>query len=126
METAAKLFRLLICISILTLICSCSGGVTNVRYTPKSGTTFPPYTGEIKVFWKEHGIPADPNSYVFIGTISGRSLWCGVTPAKMNTGLHQHLISQAGKYGGNGIVLYCGEIGTTGECHCYGDIIRFK
>jgi hypothetical protein len=125
METDKKIFHILLYIFMITLFCSCSGGITNVKYTP-TGSNFPPYTGEIKVFWKEHGVPKDPNSYVFVGRVSGQSLWCGVTLAQSNTELHQHLIDQAGKHGGNGIILMCGEVGSVGQCFCYGDIIRFK
>lgn len=107
-------------IVIITSFVSC--GTSFVR----KGKTYPPYTGEIRVFWKEHGVPADPNSYELIGSVSGRSTWCGITPGKFNEGLHKELINQAGKYGGNGIILYCGEIGTVDKCYCYGDIIRFK
>ncbi len=112
--------RILFCILVATFLISC--GTSFIR----KGNTYPPYTGEIRVFWKDHGVPADTNSYEFIGTVSGRSTWCGATPGKFNEGLHKELIEQAGKYGGNGIILYCGEIGTVGACYCYGDIIRFK
>ena len=112
--------RILFCILLATFLISC--GTSFIR----KGKTYPPYTGEIRVFWKNHGVPEDPNTYEFIGTVSGRSTWCGVVVGKFNQGLHKELIAQAGEHGGNGIILYCGEVGTTGECYCYGDIIRFK
>lgn len=112
--------RILSCIMATTFLISC--GTNFIR----KGATYPPYTGEIRVFWKDHGVPTDPNSYEFIGTVSGRSTWCGITPGKFNEGLHKKLTEEAGKFGGNGIILYCGEIGTVGACDCYGDVIRFK
>ncbi len=108
------------CILIAAFLTSC--GTKFVR----KGPSYPPYTGEIRVFWKDHGAPADPSSYEFIGTVSGRATWCGISAGRFNEGLHKKLTDQAGQHGGNGIILYCGEIGTTGECYCYGDIIRFK
>lgn len=112
--------HILFCILVATFIVSCGTSFT------RKGNTYPPYTGGIRVFWKDHGVPADPNSYELLGTVSGRSTWCGITPGKFNEGLHNDLIKQAGTYGGNGIILYCGEIGTVGACYCYGDVIRFK
>ena len=120
MKTTLTLFYLLLCIFILTSVCSCG-----IKFTQK-GETFLPYTGKVKVFWKEHGVPADPNTYDLIGTVSGRVTWCGVTKGRYATDLHNELINEAGKHGGNGIILYCGEVGSVGQCDCYGDIIRFK
>jgi len=116
--------RILVSVLLIIFLASCT--TTTGTSFVRTGNTYPPYTGEIRVFWKEHGVPADRNSYEFIGTVSGSSLWCGVKTGKENEALHKELIDQAGKYGGNGIILYCGEIGTVGECKCYGDIIRFK
>jgi hypothetical protein len=111
---------IILCVFSTSCLVSCGGGIKFIRM----GNTFPPYTGEIRVFWKEHGVPVEP--YEVIGTVSGRSTWCGVTPARLNEDLHKQLINETGKYGGNAIILYCGEIGSTGACYCYGDIIRFK
>jgi hypothetical protein len=124
METNKKGFRTALCIFVGALLCSCSP-VIDVKYIP-NGPRFPRYTGKIAVFWKEHGIPIEPDTYDFIGTISGQSNWCGTNKAKFYTDLQNYLINEAGKYGGNGIILHCGELGSTGECYCYGDIIRFK
>ncbi|MFH2047007.1 MAG: hypothetical protein ABIK92_17905 [Pseudomonadota bacterium] len=118
--TSQIVIRILFCILVATFLTSC--GTKFIR----KGGTYPPYAGEVRVFWKDHGVPADPNSYEFIGTVSGRSTWCGITQGKFNEGLHKKLTEQAGNNGGNGIILYCGEIGTVGECYCYGDVIRFK
>ncbi len=112
--------QLLFCIFFTVFFSSC--GTTFIQ----KGKSYPPYSGEVRVFWKNHGVPANPNTYDFIGTVSGRATWCGVAAGKFTESLHEKLIDQAGQHGGNGIILYCGEIGTTGECYCYGDIIKFK
>lgn len=102
------------------------GGIVNTRYT-KMGPEYPPYAGDVKVFWKDHGVPADPNTYELIGTASGRVLDCGVTQARFSEKLHKYIIDQASRHGGNGVILYCGELGTGEDaCYCYGDIIRIK
>ena len=106
----------------LLAACLTSCGITFIQ----KGRAYTPYSGEVQVFWKSHGIPANPNTYDFIGTVSGRATWCGIAAGKFTQSLHKKLIEQAGPHGGNGIILYCGEIGTTGECYCYGDIIRFR
>ena len=111
------LFALLSCI----LLSSC----VNVKFIPH-GKTFPPYTGDIKVIWKEPRLVPNPNSYDLIGTVTGSVILCGVEPAMLDTDLHNRLIKETRKYGGNGIILYCGEMGEADECKCYGDIIRFK
>ncbi len=111
---------LFLCVVLAALFASCG-----TRFVRKGGS-YPPYTGEIRVFWKDHGVPANPSSYEFIGTVSGRATWCGISAGRFNEGLHKKLIEEAGRNGGNGIILYCGEIGTTGECYCYGDVIRFR
>lgn len=111
---------ILICILMTVFLTSC--GTKFIR----KGKIYPRYTGEIRVYWKEHGVPVDRNSYEFLGTVSGRSTWCGVAIGRDNQKLHGELTKQAGIHGGNGIILYCGELGTTGECYCYGDVIRFK
>jgi hypothetical protein len=122
METKKVVINTLLALFMSILLCECA----NVKFIPH-GKTFPPYTGEIKIIWKEHRLLVDPNSYDFIGTVSADSVtWCGTIPAKLDDDLHIRLINEVGKYGGDGIILYCGEIGSVNECTCYGDIIRFK
>ena len=121
METNKVVFNALLALFMGILLCSCA----NVKFTPH-GKTFPPYTGNIKVIWKDRGLAVNPNSYDFIGTVSDSVAWCGIIPANLDDNLHNRLVKEAGKYGGNGIILYCGEIGSVDECKCYGDIIRFK
>ena len=110
-------------IMVIVMISGC--GVVSTRYV-KKGPEYPPYGGEVKVFWKDHGVPADPNTYELIGTVSGRVLECGITQARFSEKLHKYIIDQASQHGGNGVIIYCGEIGTVDACYCYGDIIRFK
>jgi hypothetical protein len=113
-------------IGITLLLAGCfntnSFGSTKVSRT---GGHYPPYNGTARIFWKEHGVP-NPNRYSVIGRISGRTTWCGVEAAKFNTALHNWIAQQAAKMGGNGVIMYCGEVGTTGQCHCYGDAIRLR
>jgi hypothetical protein len=118
-KVSAFAIPVLFSILVTTFLTSCS------THFVREGKTYPPYTGEVLVFWKEHGVPGDPNAYEFLGTVHKRSTWCGITPAKYNKELHKALIDEAGKYGGNAVILYCGEIGTVGACTCYGDVIRF-
>jgi len=124
MERSKKGCLTALCICVSVLLCSC-GPVIDVQYLPNR-PALPPYTGKVAVFWKEHGTSMDPSTYDLIGTVTAQSNWCGTNKAKFNTGLHNYLINQAGEHGGNGIILYCGEIGSIAECYCYGDIIRFK
>ena len=111
-------------VTIVCFLCAC-GSISNKNIVYK-GPKYPPYEGEVKLFWKDHGVPADPNRYEFIGTVSGRTTWCGVTQAAFHKELHDWIKEEAAKAGGNGVIIYCGELGTTGECYCYGDVIRFK
>jgi len=113
--------RILFCILVTTFLVSCGTGTRFVR----TGTTYPPYTGEIRVFWKDHGVQANTDSYKLIGTVSGSSQTCGIATGRFNERLHKELIEQAGKYGGNGVILYCGEPGSPRRCDCWGDVIRF-
>ncbi len=78
------------------------------------------------MYWKEKGPPADLRQYEFIATVKGSSTWCGLTKGMFNTDLHKYIVSRAGEVGGDALVLYCGELGTTGECDCYGDVYRRK
>lgn len=121
METNRVIFITLLALFMSILLCSC----VNVKFIPH-GKTFPPYTGEIKVIWKEPRLVPNPNSYDLIGTVTGSVIFCSVVPAMLDTDLHNRLIKETRKYGGNGIILYCGETGAEDECRCYGDIIRFK
>ena len=121
MEKNKIIFNTLLALFVSILLCSC----TSVKFFPQ-GKTFPPYTGEIKVIWKEPRLVPNPNSYDLIGTVTGSVMWCGVVPAMLDTDLHNRLIKEAMKYGGNGIILSCGEMGAIDECKCFGDIIRFK
>jgi hypothetical protein len=105
-------------------ICSCASIINkNIVY---KGPKYPPYKGELKVYWKDHGVPADPNRYVLIGTVSGRTAACGLKQAAFHKELHDWIKDEAAKAGGNGVIIYCGELGSVGECFCYGDIIHFK
>lgn len=110
-------------VAALGLLLACAS-VSNTK-TVRKGPTYPPYEGPVQVFWKEHGTPP-PGSYVLIATVSGRATWCGVTKAKFHEELHQYLIAEAGRLGGTGVILHCGEVGTVGECYCYGDAIRLR
>ena len=85
---------------------------------------YPPSSGTVEVFWKEQGVPGNLRKFEFVATVKARSTWCGVTVGKFNTEVHDYIISRAGEIGGNAVVLYCGELGTTGECDCYGDVYR--
>lgn len=87
---------------------------------------YPPVSGNVDVYWKEQGAPAYLRKYEFVATVKARSTWCGITAGKFNTEVHDYIISRAGEVGGNAVVLYCGEVGTTGECDCYGDVYRKK
>ena len=119
--------------SLLTLvIVVLQGGCASVssvssKDTISHGTKqYPPYSGNVDVYWKEQGVSADLRKYEFIATVRARSTWCGITAGKFNTDLHSYIIARAGEVGGNAVVLYCGELGTTGECDCYGDVYRKK
>ena len=120
MEKDKVIFNTLFAVFMSTLLCACA-----VKFTPQ-GKTFPPYTGDIKVIWKEPGIVPNPDSYDLIGTVTGRVILCGAVPGWADTDLHNRLIKETRKYGGNGIILSCGAMGAEDECKCYGDIIRFK
>lgn len=113
--------RILFCILVTTFLVSCGSGTSFVR----TGAIYPPYTGEIRVFWKDHGAQVKTNSYKFIGTVSQKSKMCESEPGRFDERLHKDLIEQAGQYGGNGIILYCGETGSPRHCDCWGDVIRF-
>ncbi len=121
METNKVTFNVLLALFMGILLCSC----VDFKFTPQ-GKTFPPYTGDIKVIWKERGLVPNPNSYDLIGTVTGRVIFCGAVPGWSDTDLHNRLIKKASEYGGNGIILSCGETGAADECKCYGDVIRFK
>jgi hypothetical protein len=49
-----------------------------------------------------------------------------MTKAVYDKDLHDWIKKEAAKAGGNGVIISCGELGTVGECNCYGDVIRFK
>ena len=107
------------------------GGVAGVKWTPMGGATpaFEPYQGEVRVLWKSHGFPEDlkAKKYQLLGRVSGRSFWCGSTPPIQNTQLHNRLTEEAGRHGGNAIMLDCGYGGfTEAQCYCYGDVMRFE
>ena len=121
MEANKVVFKTLLALFVSILLSSC----VNVKFIPQE-KTFPPHTGDIKVIWKEPRLVPNPNSYDLIGTVIGSVTLRGVVPAMVDTDLHNRLIKETGKYGGNGIILYCGETGAADECKCYGDIIRFK
>ena len=124
MERDKKGFLTALCIFVSVLFCSC-GPAIDLTYVPNA-PPYPPYTGKVAVFWKDHGVQPNPDTYDLIGTVSGQSDWCGTNKEKFYTDLQDRLINEANKYGGNGIILRCGQIGSIGECYCYGDIIRLK
>ncbi len=106
---------------VLLLILSGCGGILYENWA-QNGPRLDPYQGAPKVFWKEHGVP-NPNSYTFLGTVSARSGCClGMADEK----LHQYLINEAPKHGGDGVILNCGPLGSDAEEWCYGNVIRFK
>jgi hypothetical protein len=114
----------LVVVATAFILCSC-GSISNKKIAYK-GPKYPPYEDEIIVYWKEHGVPKDPNTYELIATISGRTTWCGVTKAAFDKELHDWIKEEAAKVGGNAVIIYCGELGSVSECYCYGDVIRFK
>ena len=74
---------LILCIiSISVLFSGCSStAIRGETLTYKTDKRYQPYTGKVKVFWKEHGVPR-VNSYALIATISGMPFWAGVYEAK--------------------------------------------
>jgi uncharacterized lipoprotein YajG len=112
----------IILIAVLLLAGCASVSSTDTLY---HGTKrYPPHSGNVDVYWKEQGAPADLRKYEFVATVKARSTWCGITAARFNSEVHNYIISRAGQVGGDAVVLYCGELGTTGECECYGDVYR--
>ena len=75
METNRVIFITLLDLLMSILLCACG----NVKFIPH-GKTFPPYTGEIKVIWEEPRLLPNPNSYDFIGTVTGSVIFCAVIP----------------------------------------------
>ncbi len=112
----------LILISVLSLTGCTSVSSKDTIY--HSTERYPPSTGNVDVVWKEQGVPGHLREYKFVATVKARSTWCGVTAEKFNMEVHDYIISRAREVGGNSVVLYCGELGTTGECDCYGDVYR--
>lgn len=110
---------------MLSLISGCAS-IRGEKLIYKTSERYKPYTGEVKVFWKEHGVPLDPNSYSFIATISAIPFWAGVYEGKFYEPLHKYIINKAAEVGGNAVIMYCGEIGSIAQATCYGDAIRLK
>lgn len=118
-----KTLLLLFAVAMAFCVVAC-GGISSKTIVYK-GQKYPPYDGEVKVYWKEHGVPP-PKTYELIATIGGRTTMCGFTKAAFHKELHDWIKEEAAKAGGNGVIIHCGDLGTVGECHCSGDVIRFK
>ena len=116
---------ILIAILMLSLNSGC-GSIKSKKLIYKTSEVYKPYTGVVKVFWKYHGVPADPNSYTLIATISGKPFWAGVYDAKDFEPLHKYIINKAAEVGANAVIMYCGEIDSVGASKCYGDAIWLK
>ena len=124
-EVSASMFTTgLATVLLLTLFGACSGVVSSKSYISKGPSAPPKPSDEVKVFWREHGVP-DPATYELLGTNAAKAFWCQSKPARLEEAVHKYLIEDAGKRGGDGVILYCGEVGTTGGCFCYGDVILF-
>ena len=118
---------LILCIVFISVLFSgcASTAIRGETLTYKSDKRYPAYTGKVKVYWKEHGVPR-VNTYSLIATVSGMPFWAGIYDAKNYEPLHKYIIRKAAEVGGNGVIIYCGEIGTVGASTCYGDVIRLK
>lgn len=121
-----KTFIVLIVSILLPLLASGCTGLRNKQVTYISDNRYPPYTGKVKVFWKEHGVPSDPNTYEFIGTVSAMPFWAGIYEGKLYAPLHKYIVDKAAEIGGNAVIIYCGELGTVADAQCYGDVLRMK
>ena len=118
--------RGLIVVLLSVGIFSACSSVTS-RDTIYQGTKrYPANPGTVAVYWKDQGVPVDLTGYDFVATVKARSTWCGLKQARFNSNVHSYLISRAGEVGGDTVVLYCGELGSVGECYCYGDVYRKK
>ena len=113
----------LLSIGVLAVIVGCSGIESEKTLKYKD---YPPNTGAVDVIWRDHGVPSDPNSYELIGKVTGAVTWCGIEPAETSEELHSHLINEAGKIGGDAVILHCGDLDTVGRCRCVGDVIRYR
>lgn len=91
----------------------------------RSGRKYPPRPDPAKILWKEYvGQHLDFRKLELLGQVSKRTFWCGVTRARLDEDNHAALAAEAGRLGGDIVVLYCGELGTVSECHCYGQVMR--
>ncbi len=115
-----------IMVAILTFTLIACASTRGEKIIYKSDKRFSPYKGKVKVYWKDHGIPGNPNSYTFIATIKAQSFWAGIRPGKFNEKLHELIINKTAEVGGNAVLLYCPEIGTVGQEYCYGDAIKIR
>ncbi len=122
MKSVLRVFFVLLLTSVF-ISCAAVRG-KDILY--KTSERFDPYDGNVKIYWKEHGVPADPNSYTVIATIRAQSFWAGIREGKFNKKVHQFIIQKTAEIGGNGVIIYCGEIGSVGQAVCYGDVIRIK
>lgn len=120
-----KSIAIVLSVIFISLLFSGCASIRGKRLVYKTSKKYKPYTGEVKVFWKEHGVP-DPNLYSLIATVSGMPYWAGIYEGKTFEPLHKYIIKKAAEVGGNAVIIYCGEIGTVAQATCYGDAIWLK
>ncbi len=116
-----KLVYLVVTLIVVALLGGCSG-LRGKSLTYMTNKKYEPYKGQVQVFWKEHRTPIK-GTYAPIATITGKPMWAGIYTARSYQPLHQYIIDKAAEVGGNGVIIYCGEVGTVGESTCYGDAI---
>lgn len=114
----------LISLFLTSVLVSC-GGLKSKNTIYKTNKQYPPYTGEVRVFWKEYEMPQ--TAYSTIATISAEPFWAGIhTNAAAYKPLHDYIINKAAEVGGNGVIIHCGALGTVGQTICSGDAIWLK
>ena len=115
----------IISFSLFASGCASTGNVRNEQVVHRASQKYPPFTGKVKIYWKDHLVP-NPRTYEVIAIVSAMPFWAGIYEAKTYEPLHKHIEKRAAELGGNGVIMYCGEIGTVGQGTCYGEVIWLK
>lgn len=110
------------CVFFMAVLVGCGFGTTITQKGPK----YAPREGPAKMLWRNRAVLPDPSTYELLATIQRRTGTCGISPAMTDQDNHATIASEAGKLGADAVVIDCGIPGTTGECHCFGDAIRYR